>query len=241
MGYGRYRRRSGNDSRRRRWPGRRREQDALAEVGLIELFGKAVVRVFRAVFRARIDPPERPLPPAMMAPVANKYLVGNQPNVSPEKFTSSPQAEEDYDTAVARIAARLPYRGTRTLLSKGERAFWRSLCDAVGNRYLIFCKVRLADLATAPDERADSVRRFQDLGSFHVDFVLCDFDTTAPLLVIELDDPSHEQAYVRRRDRFKDAVLKASGLPVYRVKCRNAYSGNELSNEIARRIRTRRR
>ena len=208
---------------------------------MVELFGKVAVRVFRAVFRARIDPAARPLPPAMMAPVANASAKKNRPTESPEKFTSFPQAEEEYDTAVARIAARLPYRGTRTLLSKGERAFWRSLCDAVGNRYLIFCKVRLADLATTPDERADSVRRFQDLGSFHVDFVLCDFDTTAPLLVIELDDPSHEHAYVRRRDRFKDAVLKAAGLPIYRVKCLNAYSGNELWNQIARRITARRR
>lgn len=237
MGYGRHRRGSGNNSRRKR----RGDAGALEEVGLVELFGKVAVRVFRAVFGARIDPPARPLPPVTMAPVANTSPVENQPNVSPETFISSPQAEKEYDTAVARIAARLPYRGTRTLLSKGERAFWRSLCDAVGKRYLIFCKVRLADLATAPDERADSVRRFQDLGSFHVDFVLCDSDTTAPLLVIELDDPSHEQAYVRRRDRFKDAVLKAAGLPVYRVKCLNTYSGNELSNEIARRIRTRRR
>jgi very-short-patch-repair endonuclease len=70
-----------------------------------------------------------------------------------------------------------------------------------------------------------------------VDFVLCDLHSTAPLLVIELDDRSHARARSESRDRFKDAVLKAAGLPIYRVRCQQAYAPPELAGEIERRIR----
>ena len=147
---------------------------------------------------------------------------------------------EGYEAAVDRIAALLPYRGTRCVLTDGERAFWHPLRLAVRDRYVIFCKVRLADLAAAPDHRADSSRRFRDIGEFHVDFVLCDPQTTAPLLVVELDDRSHAGSVRTRRDRFKDAVLKSAGLPVYRVTCRQAYAPGELLEQIQRRIPGRR-
>jgi hypothetical protein len=152
-----------------------------------------------------------------------------------------PTTAEDYDKAVARIAALLPYRATGELLTQGERAFWHPLRLAVGDRYLIFCKVRLADLAKSPEHRVDASRRFQDIGGFHVDFVLCDVHSTAPLLVIELDDRSHAGPRRQSRDRFKDAVLKAAGLPIYRVRCQQAYAPADLSGEIERRIRPRQR
>ena len=61
------------------------------------------------------------------------------------------------------------------------------------------------------DGRADAARRFGDIQGFHVDPA-----TTAPLLVIELDDRSHGTSSSARRDRFKDAVLKAAA----RLSCR---------------------
>ncbi len=152
-----------------------------------------------------------------------------------------PISAEKYAAGVDRIAAKLPYRRTQFVLTRGERAFWEPLRLAVGESFLILCKVRLWDVAAVPDHRADSHRRFHDVDGFHVDFVLCDRMTTEPLLVLELDDRSHGETKNVHSDRFKDAVLKAAGLPVYRVACQQAYAPSELREEIDRRIPRRRR
>jgi hypothetical protein len=124
----------------------------------------------------------------------------------------------------------MPFRRAKRLLSRGERAFWYPLYKAVAGRYRIFCKVRLADVVDVPfgGERF----WFRRIRGYHVDFVLCDPETTAPLLVVELDDRSHRSDRARRQDAFKDAVLRAAGLPVYRVACQEAYDPAELAQRV---------
>jgi hypothetical protein len=124
----------------------------------------------------------------------------------------------------------MPYRRAKRLLSQGERAFWYPLYKAVEGRYRIFCKVRLADVVDVP-ARGERYW-FRRIRGFHVDFVLCDPETTAPLLVVELDDRSHRSDRVREQDAFKDEVLRAAGLPVYRVPCEEAYDPAELAERI---------
>lgn len=131
--------------------------------------------------------------------------------------------------------AQLPYRRRPHLVSKGERAFWFPLYQAVKGRYRIFCKVRLQDVVSAPDESGERYW-FRRIQGYHVDFVLCDPATTAPLLAIELDDRSHDSPKALDRDRFKDEVLAAGGVPVYRVRAQQAYDPIQLSEEIERRL-----
>src|SRR5207253_1954486 len=74
----------------------------------------------------------------------------------------------------------LPYRRRANILSKGERALWYPLYRAVKGRYRIFCKVRLYDVVCCPDKQSDERRWFQKVKGYHVDFVICEHDTTAP-------------------------------------------------------------
>jgi very-short-patch-repair endonuclease len=133
----------------------------------------------------------------------------------------------------------MPYRRAPHLLSRGEQAFWKPLYHAVRGKYRLFCKVRLQDVVCAPSQRMDESRWFKKIRSYHVDFVICEPKTTAPLLVIELDDRSHRQSEKRQRaDAFKEQVLKAAGLPLLRVNCEQAYDPIELSKRIDRLIAT---
>jgi hypothetical protein len=132
----------------------------------------------------------------------------------------------------------LPYRRQRRLLSKGEWAFWHPLYQAVKGKYRIFAKVRLADVICCASGRRDERRWFRKIGSYHVDFVIADPETTAPLLVIELDDRGHQKARQRELDRFKDEACRTAGMPVYRVPSQQAYDPEELAREIQRRIRS---
>ena len=136
----------------------------------------------------------------------------------------------------AAAPAALPYRRSPHLLSKGERAFWYPLYRAVKGKYRLFCKVRLADVVQCPDARWDEARWFRKIGRYHVDFVICDPKTTAPLLVVELDDRSHRSARSENRDQFKAEVLAAAGMPIYRVNAQKAYDPAELGGSIQRLI-----
>jgi hypothetical protein len=109
--------------------------------------------------------------------------------------------------------ARYPYGRQETLFSKGERAFYDVLRIAVGNKWLIFAKVRLEDLVSVPIGVQDRMKWVNKVRQKHADFVLCSCDKISPVLVIELDDKSHDGEQQRRRDNEKTCVLEAAGLP----------------------------
>lgn len=129
----------------------------------------------------------------------------------------------------------LPYRRKDWLLTKGEKAFYDVLCMAVNvNRHRIFCKVRLSDLLWLPKRAHEQQPRRNRIQSKHVDFVICSADALRPLLVIELDDRSHEREDRRQRDAFVDRALGAAGLPILHVPARAAYDAAQIAAEVGR-------
>ncbi len=174
-------------------------------------------------------------------PVIGQYpppnpRVGNlsaRPPVAPARSQTPPPIRNCASDRTAPPGQQnLPYRRAPYLLSKGERAFWHPLYLAVHGKYRIFCKVRLADIVIAPIFRRDERRWFRKIGSYHVDFVICEPRTTAPLLVIELDDRSHTSPQRRKRDEFKHAVLAAANVPLHRVPAQQAYDPAGLAQKI---------
>jgi len=129
---------------------------------------------------------------------------------------------------------RMPYQKADGLLTKGERALWHPLRLALKDKYCLFCKVRLADVVRCAADNRNEQHWFKLIGHFHVDFVLCDPQTTAPLLVIELDDRTHQHERQSRRDRYKDDALHAAGMPICRIPAQIAYDPIDLAQTIDR-------
>ena len=100
----------------------------------------------------------------------------------------------------------LPYRRVESLVSPGEMRFYLTLRQVVGAHYLIMAK--------------------------HVDFVLVNPSTLAPVLVIELDDATHERADRRVRDAQVDRILGSAGLPILHVPVRKVYDAMTLGAEL---------
>lgn len=126
----------------------------------------------------------------------------------------------------------LPYRRVDSLLSPGEMRFYLTLRQVVGARYLIMAKVRLADLLVITAAGKDWWQAFRPIGSKHVDFVLVNPSTLAPVLVIELDDATHERADRRARDSQVDRILGSAGLPILHVPVRKVYEAAALATEV---------
>jgi hypothetical protein len=123
------------------------------------------------------------------------------------------------------------YKLTPSLLTPSEAAFYVALLLAAGQRYVVFAKVRLADLCQDLDRWADTVA-FNQVSSKHVDFVLCDATTFRPVLAVELDDRSHLRATRRSRDALVDRIFRTMGLGVYRQWVRRSYDPAAIARGI---------
>lgn len=133
--------------------------------------------------------------------------------------------------------SRLPYRKKDYFFSQAERSFYAVLMKAVAGEFVIFSKVRLADILYVEKGTEKWQSYFNRIQSKHIDFVLCTPDLIQPVLVIELDDSSHDREDRRKRDAFVDDALAAAGLPILHVLARRTYSPVELKAGIAERLR----
>ncbi len=231
MAYGYY-----NTRPYRRRRGSSQEDEGSFFEGLVFLIGlvcKGFWRVITGGGSTKPPPPPKPTTTRTTRP----------PMTAPPSMLSMapPRAIQQQRTANSgwvEIGDPLPYRRSSGVLTKGERAFWIPLLHALNGKYRVFCKVRLNDVVPCPDNHPRETYWFKKINRYHVDFVICDPVTTVPLLVVELDDRRHRRRQRRNRDEFKDAVLRAAGMTVYRVRAQQAYDPIELARQINASIAT---
>lgn len=131
----------------------------------------------------------------------------------------------------------LPYKKRDYLLTPAERSFYEVLRGITQDQVHVFPKVRLLDLLYLPKGTEDRQAHMNRIQSKHVDFVLCDLQNVRPLLVIELDDASHEREDRKQRDAFVDQALEAASLPILHVPARHTYAPKELADLIEAKLR----
>jgi hypothetical protein len=129
-------------------------------------------------------------------------------------------------------APTLPYRKAEYLLSKAERSFFEVLLGAIGPDLLVFPKVRMLDLVYLPKGTENAQSHRNKVQSKHLDFVLCRRDTVSPVLVIELNDRSHNRRDRQERDAFVKHVLDTIGLPYMPVPAKRAYDQRTLAAQV---------
>ena len=93
------------------------------------------------------------------------------------------------------------------IMSGAERAFFEKLYAAVRNQYWVFTKVSLWEIARNREQGG-----WNKIAQKHADFVLCDPRQKGKVvLVVELDDRSHNSASAQKRDAKRRFVLASAG------------------------------
>jgi len=138
--------------------------------------------------------------------------------------------------SVAALSRRPPvrpytFRLAKSLFTKSETAFYVALRVAVADDYVVFAKVRIADLCVGLDKKLDP-NAFARVSAMHGDFLLCDPETFRPILVVELNGPSHFQPGRRSSDGLKARVLRTLGLRLHTEWVRSSYSPELLKTNI---------
>lgn len=126
------------------------------------------------------------------------------------------------------------YQQVKAFLTPAERSFYGVLQSIIPPGWEIFCKVRLADVVTPPPGLSKSAwqKSFNAISSKHLDFVLCKADTLEIVLVVELDDRSHELPSRQSRDLFLEAALKSAEVLLLRVNVKRGYSPEQIKDAM---------
>lgn len=124
------------------------------------------------------------------------------------------------------------YQRCTSLLTPVELRFYSHLERLLDPQHLLQVKVRLADVVTVRDDAHDWQTKFNQIASKHSDYVVCDRGSLRPLLVIELDDASHQRSDRRARDAFVDDVCAAAGIPILHVPVGRWGDVNKLKSDI---------
>jgi len=129
-----------------------------------------------------------------------------------------------------------PYVAQKYLFTPSEQRFLRILDQSLAHDYLIFGKVRIADLLKTKYGLKKHEKRiaFNKISAKHVDFVICDAKSLSCLGVIELDDRSHLLPARQQRDRFVDAAFQSAGIPILHIPVQRYYRIAELQAKLER-------
>jgi hypothetical protein len=109
--------------------------------------------------------------------------------------------------------------------------FYWTLRRALQPDQSLSLKTRLADVLHCPPDLWDAPHG-RRLAQKHVDFVIYDWQTTAIVAVVELDDRSHARAERRQRDAFLSHALAEAEIALVRVKAAPRYDATVLQQQI---------
>lgn len=136
-----------------------------------------------------------------------------------KRLIQGPQETNEAEEAQPNHKRRRFYKRKWFFDSQAEKHFYNFLAPRLKDKFVLFCHVRLIDLVDC--KGGQGVRNTID--RLHVDFVLCrgkahDYQ---PVLVIELDGPSHQTPKQQERDEKKDNALQEAELPILRFPVAN--------------------
>ena len=104
------------------------------------------------------------------------------------------------------------YSLKKSVFTNNELVFYKELRNAASS-YIILSKINMKDVLDAKNNQS----AFNAITQKHFDFLLCEPLSCKPILVIELDDSSHNTDKAKKRDSDKNSACKSAGLPILRV------------------------
>lgn len=127
------------------------------------------------------------------------------------------------------------YLKNDSLLTNSEKKFYFILTDILQDNFFIFSKVRIADIVHVPEWYKTyywAIYWWNRIKSKHVDFLVCDKLSFEPLLVIEVDDPSHLLPDRKKRDGLVNFVFRKAHLPILHLTDKSVENKGALKSSV---------
>ena len=137
-------------------------------------------------------------------------------------------------TETAKKEEWLPYSKKTWLLTRSEREFFSILEKVVMGQYYIFPQIALDKIVMLEGKGSIKGGYRSKIDKKSADFVLFDKQGVSPVLVIELDDYTHQRPDRQARDGFVDRVLNHCGIPIIHTRL---VSEENLRGQIGEKIK----
>lgn len=121
-----------------------------------------------------------------------------------------------YQRREARVVDFSIFQKRNRVMNTSEHKLFEELQKVFSVEYIVLSKVRIEDFVETRNGNGKYGARGR-IKSRHVDFLICDKITTAPLLAIELDGGAHNKASVKERDSFVDELYRSISLPIHHI------------------------
>ena len=114
-----------------------------------------------------------------------------------------------------------------------EFEFYKTLIQVVGNHFAVQSQVGMGSLFIVKTNNQSTYRSLRNkIESKRIDFLLCDPQTMAPVLAIELDGSSHQRVDRVERDIFVNQLFATTRFPLLRYPARNKYDPADMAQRI---------
>ena len=154
------------------------------------------------------------VPPQNTVSTFNNNQQGQYNYNSPQNYI--PPVNNYYNTTYNNNQY-FPYQAVNLLTNK-EYNFFRALkIIAQRNDLNVLMKIRLADLVKVKDSvpKSDFYKYFNKISSKHIDFAI--IDETKVVILIELDDSTHNRISRIERDNFVNEIVIRCGYKIIRT------------------------
>lgn len=133
------------------------------------------------------------------------------------------------------LGGGLEFAKREPLFTPAERSFLGVLEQSLDGRYRVFGKVRLGDIVKPAKGMSKSKRATarNKVNQKHVDFVVCSASDLTVVVVVELDDKSHERDDRLIRDQFIDRALADAKIPIIHFSAKKGYALAEVRAKLA--------
>jgi very-short-patch-repair endonuclease len=117
-------------------------------------------------------------------------------------------------------------------MSRAEHELFDILIALVGNEYHVFPQIHLATILDHKVVGQKWKSAFRHIDEKSVDFVLCDKRYIRPLLVIELDDKTHEYKDRKDRDIEVERILSGAQIPLLRIENKGTFDKEFIATQL---------
>ncbi len=132
----------------------------------------------------------------------------------------------------AQPAIPYAYKQRTFIMTKREHIFFERLLNLYGTNYYVFPQVHLSTILDHRIKGQDFRAALGVIQRKSVDYVICDKAYVRPIVAIELDDRTHDNARRIQRDQIVEEIFSKARMPLVRFRSADSLTNDSITASL---------